>query len=217
MKESQSTQQFVDIEEIRDGTVILKSGSLRRVLMVTGINFELKSEDEQNAILGAYQNFLNSLDFSLQIVIHSRKLNIKGYLDNLSEMQENEKNDLLKDQISEYVEFVKSFVESNEIMSKNFFVVVPYDAINISEGTEKVMEAIPFFGKKKKNASEDAQTLEEKISQLDQRTDEVVAGLSAIGLRAVALMTEELIELFYNLYNPQPMEKKELHIVRQDK
>ena len=185
--------------------------------MVTGINFELKSEDEQNAILGAYQNFLNSLDFSLQIVIHSRKLNIKGYLDNLSEMQENEKNDLLKDQISEYVEFVKSFVESNEIMSKNFFVVVPYDAINISEGTEKVMEAIPFFGKKKKNASEDAQTLEEKISQLDQRTDEVVAGLSAIGLRAVALMTEELIELFYNLYNPQPMEKKELHIVRQDK
>ena len=120
MKESVATQQFVDIEEIKDGAVILKGGGLRRVLMVSGINFELKSEEEQNIIISTYQNFLNGLDFSVQIVIHSRKLNIESYLKKMEGRKELEANELLKNQISEYIEFIKSFVEMNAVMAKTF-------------------------------------------------------------------------------------------------
>jgi len=210
MKEAQSTQQFVEIEDIRDGVVILKNGSLRTILMVSGINFELKSEEEQNAVTYAYQNFLNSLDFSVQLVIHSRKLNIENYLNKLAERQNQEANELLKNQISEYIEFVRSFVELNAVMAKTFFAVVPYDSIVIPGGGKKILNFFKFGSKAKTPLLEE--TLEQKISQLSQRTEQVINGLSQIGLRVVALNDEELIELFYNLYNPENMEKKELKI-----
>lgn len=215
-KEAQSTQQFVDVDEIKDGVIILKGGALRRVLMVSGINFELKSEEEQSVILGAYQEFLNSLDFSLQIIVHSRKFNVENYLGNLKNKLEVEQNDLLKEQISEYMEFIKSFVDENEIMSKTFFAVVPYDVTSVSEGAGALLENIPFLGKKKKAAiSEQNKSIGDKINQLDQRTDQVINGLSNVGLRAVILNDEELIELFYNLYNPQPVERTELQIAKE--
>ncbi len=209
-KEAQPTQQFVDIEEIKDDVLILKNGGLRKVLMVSGINFELKSEEEQNVITYAYQNFLNALDFSVQIVIHSRKMNIDGYLEKLRERQDSETNELLKNQISEYLEFVKSFVETNAVMAKTFFVVVPYDPIVIPGGGKKLLG---FFGvgAKKKTVSLE-QTLEQKTAQINQRTEEVINGLNQIGLRVVSLNDEELIELFYNLYNPKTVERKELKI-----
>ncbi|MBI5401749.1 hypothetical protein HZB05_02920 [Candidatus Wolfebacteria bacterium] len=213
-KEAQATQQFVDVEEIRNGVVILKGGGLRRVLMVSGVNFALKSEEEQNIIIGAYQSFLNSLDFSAQVVIHSRGLNIESYLHNFISRQETEKNDLIKEQIGEYVEFIRSFVKANVITEKTFFVVVPYDPVEIPAGGTKILESVPFFGKKK-NQQEEVKSLEEKIVQLDQRTDQVINGLSGVGLRIVALNNEELIELFYNLYNPQAVEKKELGIAKE--
>ena len=214
MKESQSTQQIVDIEEIRDGVIILKNGGLRRILIVSGINFDLRSEEEQNIIIATYQSFLNSLDFSIQIIVHSRKLNIENYLQNLANRKETEKNELLKEQINEYLEFIRSFVASNEIMTKTFFVVVPYDPISVPKGISGVLESIPFLGKKKKSGAEENKTFEEKIQQLDQRTDQVTSGLSGVGLRAVVLNNEEAIELFYNLYNPQAIEKKELSIAK---
>lgn len=215
MKEARPTQQFVEIEEIRDGVVILRNGSLRRILMVSGINFELKSEEEQNIITYSYQNFLNSLDFSLQIVIHSRKINIEAYLEKLAEREKNEDNELLKNQISEYIEFIRSFVEMNAVMTKNFFVVVPYDPIMIPTGGKKLLNLLPFkFGTKNKAAPLE-QTFEEKLSQLNQRTDQVIDGLTQIGLRVVPLNDEELIELFYNLYNPQTIKRKELKIGRE--
>lgn len=201
--ESQSTQQFVDIESIKNGVIFLKGGGIRRVVLVSGINFELKSDEEQNIIIATYQSFLNSLDFPLQIMVHSRKLNIEKYIIKLGEVKENEPNDLLKEQIEEYVNFIKSFVEVNEIMNKNFFVVIPYDFISVQEGAGKVLG---LFGKKKsaeKESLENQQSISEKIQQLDQRVSHIVDGLSSIGLRAVPLNDEELIELFYNLYNPQ--------------
>jgi type IV secretory pathway VirB4 component len=210
MKEAQPTQQFVDIEEIKDGVLVLKNGGLRKVLMVSGINFELKSEEEQNVIAYAYQNFLNALDFSVQIVIHSRKMNVDGYLEKLRERQDLETNELLKNQISEYLEFVKSFVETNAVMAKTFFVVVPYDPIVIPGGGKKLLGLFGIGAKKKTAPLE--QTSEQKTAQINQRTEEVINGLSQIGLRVVALNDEELIELFYNLYNPSAVERKELKI-----
>jgi type IV secretory pathway VirB4 component len=208
MKEAQPTQKFVEIEDIRQGVVILKNGSFRRVLMVSGINFELKSEEEQNIISYAYQNFLNTLDFSVQIVIHSRKLNIENYLNKLAERQTTETNELLKNQISEYIEFIRSFVELNAVMAKTFFVVVPYDPIVIPSGGKKILEFFKFGSKTKISALEE--NLEQKITQLNQRTEQVINSLTQVGLRVVALEDKELIELFYNLYNPETVERKDL-------
>lgn len=209
---SQSTQQFVDIKEIRDGAVVLKNGSLRKVLLVSGINFELKSEEEQNIIIYSYQNFLNSLDFSIQFLIHSRRMNIVEYLQKTKERGDNEPNELLKNQISEYAEFIRSFVESNEIMEKTFFAVVPYDSVSIPKGGKKVLGFLGFGNKKESSLDK---TFEQKMVQLNQRTDQVISGLVQIGLRAVALNDEELIELFYNLYNPEAVKKQDLKIAEQ--
>lgn len=213
-KESQPTQQFVDIEEIKNGTIILKSGGLRRVLIVSGINFELKTEEEQNIITNAYQNFLNGLDFSVQIVVHSRKMNIDSYLNKLISLRENETNELIKNQISEYVEFIKSFVEMNAVMAKTFFVIVPYDPIQIPKAGESIIASLKFW-EKSNNVKKKDEGFEQRINQINQRTDQVINGLSQIGLRVVALNDEELIELFYNLYNPATVERKDLKIAKE--
>ncbi len=213
-KEAQPTQQFVEIEDIKNGVVILKNGGLRRVLMVSGINFDLKSEEEQGVITFSYQKFLNSLDFPLQVVIHSRKLNIDRYLENLGARQEAETSGLLKNQINEYIQFVRSLVEMNEVMAKTFFAIVPYDPVLLAGKKDSILSALGIG--KKKSASSENETFEQRITQLDQRTDSVTNGLSQVGLRVVALNDEELIELFYNLYNPRTIEKKDLKIAAQE-
>ncbi|PIP92240.1 hypothetical protein COW77_01105, partial [Candidatus Wolfebacteria bacterium CG18_big_fil_WC_8_21_14_2_50_39_7] len=141
------------------------------------------------------------------------KLNIENYLNKLAERQNQEANELLKNQISEYIEFIKSFVELNAVMAKTFFAVVPYDPIVIPSGGKKLLKFFKFGSKTKISALEES--LEEKITQLNQRTEQVINGLSQIGLRVVALNDEELMELFYNLYNPETMEKKELKIAKE--
>ncbi|KKS82759.1 MAG: hypothetical protein UV58_C0005G0013 [Candidatus Wolfebacteria bacterium GW2011_GWC1_43_10] len=203
-----STQQFVDVEEVKDGIVILKGGSLRAVIMVAGINFELKSEEEQDIITGAYQDFLNSLDFSVQIIIHSRKLNIDNYLRKMEEVRSREPNELLRNQIDEYIAFVRGFVKENEIMTKTFFVVVPYEAGGAEAIRKGVMDFVPFLSSKKKSDKKKTESREQGVIQLRQRIDQVASGLERIGLRAVPLNDEELIELYYNLYNPETTEKE---------
>lgn len=213
------TQQFVDIDTIQDGVVILKSGGLRQIIMVTGINFDLKSEDEQNLIIGGYQNMLNTLDFTVQFFIHSRKLNIDKYLKILEDRQEQETNNLLKDQISEYREFIRSFVEENTVMTKTFFVVVPYDYVQITEAVKSFSPSrfLPFLGRKEpKTGGGEGPDFSRALPQLRQRVDQVIAGLSNTGLRAVPLNTEEATELFYNLYNPSTIEKSGLAILKQE-
>ena len=174
------------------------------MLLVSGINTELKSEEEQNTIYLLFQNFLNSVDFPLQLVVHSRKLNIEGYLQYLDAKRTEESNELLKSGIEEYVEFIKSFVQENAIMTKNFFVVVPYEPLMIP-GQSKIKKSL--WGKKAGDESREADT-QEHVVQLNQRVDQVIAGLHTVGLRAIALNSEELTELYYNLYNPKTIEKK---------
>lgn len=215
-KQITSTQQLIDIEEIRNGVIILKNGGLRRIILVSGINFDLKSEEEQGVISYAYQNFLNSLDFSVQFFIHSRKINIEAYLNKLNARMQEEKNELLKNQISEYREFIRSFVAQNPIMDKTFFVVVPFDPIVVPKAARGALNEIFGLLKKNQKKEDEEKNREQKIElgivQLSQRVQQVLSGLNAIGLGAVALNSDEVIELFYNLYNPEEVERRELII-----
>ena len=121
-----ATQEFVPIKEVRDGIVILKDGGMRAILLCSSLNFALKSEDERNAILLQFQDFLNSLDFSIEILVQSRKLDIRPYLALLEDRETKQENNLLKIQVREYIEFIKNFTESTNIITKHFFIVVPY-------------------------------------------------------------------------------------------
>ncbi len=210
---SKPSQQFVQIKEIKDGVVYLKGGGMRKTLIVSGINFDLKSEAEQNLILNSFQNFLNTIDFSVQFFIHSRKANISAYLEKVRRRLEEEKNELLKIQIQEYANFIKSFVEENAIINKEFFVVVPYSPVSVAQTSGGIMDI--FFKRSAAVAQKNKEDANrEAMEQLDHRVEQVISGLEQIGLRAAPLADEELIELFYNLYNPQFLEKKNLEIVK---
>ncbi len=208
MPKGAPAQQFLDIESIREDIVVMKKGGFRVVLMCSSVNFALKSAEEQDATIYQYQNFLNSLDFPIQIVIHSRKINIDSYLDTLKERQHKETNDLLKVQIAEYSEFVKTFVNMTNIMSKMFYITVPFTPA-LLEQKGMFGGIIQKFGFGLGGKSEgEAENFEEHKNQLWQRVDTVVSGLQRAGIRSVPLNTEELIELFYGLYNPTEFEQK---------
>lgn len=205
MATSKATQEFVPIEEIRDGIVILKDGGLRAILMASSINFALKSEDEKAAVLFQFQNFLNSLDFSVQLFIQSRNLDIRPYIQTLEERLKAQVNDLMRIQVSEYIDFVKNFTESSNIMSKSFFIVVPYNpsVLNIKQDVLG-----KFTGKKnsKDMARERGRRFEENRTQLQQRVASVEQGLTRTGVRIVQLGTEEVVELLYKMFNPGELE-----------
>src|SRR3989344_5261921 len=196
-----SAQEFVPISEVRDGVVVLKGGGLRAILLASSLNFALKSEDEQNAFLMQFQNFLNSLDFSVQIFVQSRMLDIRPYVATLEERYKEQLDDLMRIQIREYIEFIKSFTEAANIMTKNFFVVVPY-APSLASITKGGPASMLPWGKKKRSAAEANKTFEEQISQLEQRVAIVQQSLIRTGVRTVQLGTEEAIEFLYKMFNP---------------
>ena len=206
MTAAQSTQDFVPIKEIRDGIVVLKDGSLRSVIMASSVNFALKSDDERTSILYQFQNFLNGLDFSVQFFIQSRRLDIRPYLALLEERQKEQVNDLMKIQTQEYIEFIKKFTDSTNIMTKNFFVIVPYSAAILQKSSK-----VSKFLNKKKNKEQIAEknnlSFEENRTQLEQRLSVVEQGLVRSGIRIARLGTEEVTELFYKLFNPGETEK----------
>jgi len=211
---------LVDVKEIRSNTVILKDGGLRQVIMVGGVNFALKSELEQNIITQAYQTFLNGIDFPLQILIHSRKVNIDKYIQSLLARKDSEPSPILQNQIDEYAEFVKGFVQKNAIMEKTFIVVVPFYSTSIVGAGKGMLDAIPFFGKKKsaetvaKDQGEAERVFRENVAQLSQRVGQVMSGILGMGLEATLLEDEALIELFYNFYNPQTVERRDMPLPR---
>jgi len=192
------TQDFVPIKEVRDGIVVLKDGSLRAVLLASSINLLLKNYDEQKAILLQFQNFLNSIDFSIQIVIQSRRYDIRPYLALLDKRLNEITEPLLKIQTREYTEFIRTFTNNVNIMTKNFYIVIPYSAMAPSVGAAK--SVLPF-GKKSSSVSEES-GFEEKRSQLEQRVAVIDGGLSGLGIRVARLGTEEIVELFYKTFNP---------------
>lgn len=207
------SQQIINIEEVRDGVLIMKDGTLKVILMASSLNFALKSADEQTAVILQYQNFLNSLDFSVQFFVQSRKINIEPYLDTLKETKEQQTNELLQIQISEYVEFIRTFVKATNIVSKNFYVIVPFtpplfETKELSVGMlQNLWRSLWGSSKKEGGPVLSPQKFEEYKNQLWQRMENVVAGLTRTGVRAVPLNTEELIELFYGLYNPGELER----------
>ncbi len=197
---SSSTQRYVDVEIIRDGVIVLKTGGLRAVVLVSSINFELKSSVEQEAIIAQYQNFLNSLDFPVQIVVQSRRFNIGPYLERLKGEETQQTNELLRLQISEYREFIKNLNEVSNIVAKHFYIVVPFSMVESSEGG--FLQTLSNIFHQRKAANLRGGMFESFRSQLLQRVDHVMNGLSPIGLRGTVLGTEEVIELLYNSYNP---------------
>ena len=197
-----TAQDFLEFEQIREGIIILKNKALRATLMVSSLNFALKSEDEQNAILYQFQNFLNSLDFSCQILIHSRRINIVGYLDKLKKIEEKEDNELLKIQIAEYRKFIDSLMAGGSIMRKIFYIIVPFTLLETQESASEKKQR--FSAKIPVLTEEEFQRC--KI-QLLQRVEFVALGLRRCGLQAVPLTTPELIELLWGFYHPLEAER----------
>jgi hypothetical protein len=201
---SNATQEFVPIKEVRDGVVILKDGGMRSILICSSLNFSLKSEDERNAILLQFQDFLNSLDFSIEILIQSRKLDIRPYIALLEAQEKEQTNNLLKIQVREYIQFIKNFTESTNIMTKHFFIVVPYSPATINAGTATgIFSSLGLGGKGGKDSkSIENKSFDENRSQLEERLSVVEQGLVRSGIRVARLGTEEVIELFYKAFNP---------------
>ena len=203
MATSRDSQNFVPIKEVRDGVAILNDGSFRALVMASSVNFALKSSDEQNSILFQFQNFLNSLDFDLQIFVQSKKLDIRPYIALLEEQYKIQTTELMKIQVQEYIDFIKTFVEGSNIMTKTFFIVVPYTGAIMNKGSNPLSKFLPG----KKNAVVVTDNFEESRSQLEQRVGVVEQGLVRCGVRVAELGTEEVIELFYKIFNPGDTEK----------
>lgn len=209
---SKAAQDFVPIKEIRDDVVILKDGTIRVLLLASSINLALKSEEEQIAILSQFQNFLNSLEFSTQIFIQSRRLDVRPYIALLEGRLHEELNELLKIQIREYIGFIQKITQSTNIMSKLFMVVVPYTPPkSVTSSSSQSSGIMGFFGKKEVKSTAPSQSaveaFEEAKSQLEQRVGIIKQGLARTGVRIVPLGTEELTELYYRLFNPGEAEK----------
>jgi type IV secretory pathway VirB4 component len=199
MRTENATQQFVPIRDIRDGVVILENGQMCMLLLASSINFAFKSTEEQEAILSQFQALLNTLDFSLQIYIQSRRLDVRPYLNLLKEREPEQDNELMRIQLREYMDFIRSFTEEVDIMAKSFFVVIPY-----SPTIKDVRGLSGLFGQSKVHEIDEEKFAEDRI-QLEQRASVVEQGLARIGVRSVPLGNDELVELFYHIFNPEDL------------
>lgn len=207
---AKATQEFVPIREIHDGIVILKDGGLRAIILANSVNLSLKSEDEQKATILQFQNFLNTLDFSVQLCVQSRRLDIRPYLLLLENRLKVQNEPLLKIQTREYIEFIRKFTEEVSIMTKNFFIVVPYTFANFRPNAGVLDKIFGIFGRKKSGGAKTAEQIdfEEKRSQLEQRVGVIEQGLARCGIKSAQLNTEEVVEVFYKVFNPGDMEGK---------
>ncbi len=198
-----STQLYLDIAEIKDNVVILKNGGLRAVIQTNSINFNLKSEEEQNSIIYGYQSFLNSLDFPVQIVIQSRKLDVDNYIETVREIGQSHQNELLREQTGKYCDYIKKLVEYADIMEKKFYVIVPYDPYRARKQSmlKKFLNSISS-GDSIDSIKRRHKEFDEMHKNLLERVSSVIAGLEGCNLRVAQLSTSNLIELFYQIYNP---------------
>jgi type IV secretory pathway VirB4 component len=203
-----STQQFLDIAEIKDDTVVLRDGTLRAVLSVSSINFSLKSEDEQNAVIAAYVGFLNNINSSIQIVIQSRELNIDGYIQFLMEKEKAQTNKLLKMQTAEYINYIKELISIGKIMTKSFYLTVPYSPTSDSHKSflASFLETLkPATLLKLKDVK-----FQKYRRTLERRVDSLIGGLESMGIEVVQLTSQQLIELFYKTYNPEVAKNEQM-------
>jgi hypothetical protein len=207
-KVSASTQQYLDIAEIRENTIVMRDGTLRAVILASSINFALKSEDEQNAIISAYVSFLNNLDFPLQIVIQSRELDITNYINGLKQKEREQTNELLKMQTAEYIQYIEELISIGKIMNKRFYVIVPYNPL--SDKHKSFFSSIKELFKPISLIRMKEEVFKRRRYELTKRVDGIISGLASIGINSVELDTQSLIELFYNAYNPETSDNQKL-------
>lgn len=204
---AKAAQEFIPIKEVRDGIIVLKNDELRAIVLANSINLSLKSNDEQQATILQFQNFLNTLDFPIQISVQSRRLDIRPYLLLLEDRLKVQSEPLLKLQTKEYIDFIKSFTDSVAIMTKSFFVVVPYTHTTLKSDSGILGS---FFSKKSKEQTQAIAQIdfEEKRSQLEERVAVIQQGLGRCGINSAQLGTEEVVEVFYKVFNPGEVEGK---------
>lgn len=190
-----NTISFIEVKEIKDDVIVLKNGGLRAILMVSGVNFFLLAEREQKILIEQFSNFLNSLEFPLQILVMSRKVNLETYFKNLQERLAQEKEPLIKLQLEDYIEFLNSFLETHAVMRKLFFIVIPFDPLV----PEKITGLKTIF---RKPQEEERKSYQELLTQLETRVLYVKEALNGMGLNTVRLTTGELTQLLYENYNP---------------
>ena len=186
-----ATQKFVPISEIRNGIVVLNNGSMRAILSSSSLNLSLKSADEQTAAIRGFQTFLNSLDFNIQIFLQSKKLDIRNYLNILRQREKEVVEDLLKIQIREYIDFVQKFTEQQAIMTKSFYIVVPYDVPSVTGFSVGRMSDQEFL---------------KNYNSLLQRVSIVKSTLTSLGLKIELTQTEDLVQLYYKIFNPNEVD-----------
>lgn len=207
MPKEPTTTQIVPLKDIKEHMVFLKDGSLRAVIEVSAINFELRSSDEQIALTQNFQGFLNSVDFRLQILVQSRKYDIEEYIGHVQEQTNALENDMLKVQSEEYIRFVRELSDLANIMRKRFLVVIPVEVFTAPKASNMLKDLQGLFSKKKREAAKEEGPSEDELRawrvQLAQRADLVMAGLSGMGLKSRILEQQELMELFTQLYNPE--------------
>jgi len=202
-KMSSATQRFLPIAEIHNNTVVLKNGGLRAILQATSVNFNLKSEEEQNSLIYGYQSFLNSLEFPIQILVRSKKLDIDNYLDHLKKIQEKQENELLRQQTAEYQEYIEKLVEYADIMEKKFYVIIPVDSptgTKISFIDNFLSHVFPDDSVSKLRSRQ--KNFKDLRKKLTQRVNQVEQALLSLNIRTKELDTKQLIKLFYQSYNP---------------
>jgi len=200
-KNAPEVQKFVEVQEIKNGLVIMKDNSLRAVCACSSINFDLLSQTEQEAVINRFQEFLNSLDFPLQIIVASRHFQIENYLAQISELEQKQTNELLRIQTSEYINFVRSFVEFANIMNKSFYIIVPFSIVEARE--ESFLNRIKNIVSSQKSKKEkfEAEKLNQYKTQLDQRMNLISEGLQALGIKTISLNDEQLTQLYFEFYN----------------
>ncbi len=201
LKTTNSTQNSLLIAEIKDGVVVLTDGSLRAVILSSAINFDLMSQGEQDAVEFAYQGFLNSLHFPVQIVIKSQKIDLDGYIEKLQQLQTHQDNTLLADLMSDYIANIKGLIEDVNIMDKQFFVVVPHFP-QLAVTKANIVTSLKAILKPQGSVVVESEQFELAKTELSRRVQLVAGSLAQMGLRAIPLNTQELIDLYYTSYNP---------------
>lgn len=207
-----STQNTLQIAEVRDGVVIMNDGSFRSVIMCRSINFDLMSPEERESVEFAYQNFLNSLYFEMQIFVRSTKVDIRPYLDKLDKIRSEHDNMLLAVLMEDYIDYIAALAEQTNIMDKKFYIVIPFysnlDARKVAQASKTFMTTL--FGSKEQVVTIDEATLEAAKTELKNRAQTVLSGLLQCGVHGAALDTQELIELYYDSYNPDTATRQPL-------
>lgn len=210
-----STQDHLDIEDIQDDLVIMKTGSVALVLETTAVNFDLLSEVEQDAMISAYGHLLNSLSFAIQVIIRSKKMDVTTYLQNLINLEEKQTNPFVQQKIKEYRSYISELVSKNEVLDKRFYVIIPYQEILLtSSGSGDPLSFL--FGTKKKTTINKRAILEKAKIDLKPKKEQLIKQFSGIGLRVRQLTTQELVELFYDIYNPDSAREQKMRLGSED-